>query len=28
VLTFDTPGTVQYECLIHEGMVGTVTVTP
>ena len=25
---FDTPGTYDYECTIHPGMVGRVTVTP
>ena len=25
---FDTPGTFDYECTIHPGMVGRVTVTP
>ncbi len=27
-ITFTTPGTFRYECVVHEGMEGTVTVTP
>ena len=28
VLSFDTPGSYQYQCLIHDNMKGTITVTP
>jgi plastocyanin len=27
-VTFAAPGSYPYECIIHEGMNGTITVTP